>query len=207
MAFSFSLPRAQTCSSVSLPRHASMRDRLSSSLRTEQSKKRRWRASSISASIRGRGVVVREPIHIIGGGLAGSEAAWQIARRGLRSRASRNAAGPADTRAPDGPAGRAGVQQFAQIRAGIHRARGCSRKSCAGSIRCCSKRRGRREYPAAMRSPWIAKSFPRKSPRPSRPSRWSSCGARKSPPSPRTPSLSSPPARSPAMRSPRKSPA
>jgi methylenetetrahydrofolate--tRNA-(uracil-5-)-methyltransferase len=28
---------------------------------------------------------LREPIHIIGGGLAGSEAAWQIARRGLRS--------------------------------------------------------------------------------------------------------------------------
>ena len=26
---------------------------------------------------------VRDPIHIIGGGLAGSEAAWQIARRGL----------------------------------------------------------------------------------------------------------------------------
>ena len=30
-------------------------------------------------------MVVREPIHIIGGGLAGSEAAWQTARRGLRS--------------------------------------------------------------------------------------------------------------------------
>ena len=30
-------------------------------------------------------MVVREPIHIIGGGLAGSEAAWQIARRGQRS--------------------------------------------------------------------------------------------------------------------------
>jgi methylenetetrahydrofolate--tRNA-(uracil-5-)-methyltransferase len=28
---------------------------------------------------------VQEPIHIIGGGLAGPEAAWQIARRGLRS--------------------------------------------------------------------------------------------------------------------------
>jgi len=28
---------------------------------------------------------LREPIHIIGGGLAGTEAAWQIARRGLRS--------------------------------------------------------------------------------------------------------------------------
>ena len=28
---------------------------------------------------------MREPIHIIGGGLAGSEAAWQTARRGLRS--------------------------------------------------------------------------------------------------------------------------
>jgi methylenetetrahydrofolate--tRNA-(uracil-5-)-methyltransferase len=30
-------------------------------------------------------VVLSEPIHIIGGGLAGSEAAWQIARRGLRA--------------------------------------------------------------------------------------------------------------------------
>ena len=30
-------------------------------------------------------MVLREPIHIIGGGLAGSEAAWQTARRGLRS--------------------------------------------------------------------------------------------------------------------------
>lgn len=29
---------------------------------------------------------MREPIHVIGGGLAGSEAAWQIARRGLRVR-------------------------------------------------------------------------------------------------------------------------
>jgi len=29
---------------------------------------------------------LREPIHVIGGGLAGSEAAWQIARRGLRAR-------------------------------------------------------------------------------------------------------------------------
>jgi methylenetetrahydrofolate--tRNA-(uracil-5-)-methyltransferase len=30
------------------------------------------------------GMMSREPIHVIGGGLAGSEAAWQIARRGLR---------------------------------------------------------------------------------------------------------------------------
>lgn len=30
--------------------------------------------------------LLREPIHVIGGGLAGSEAAWQIARRGLRVR-------------------------------------------------------------------------------------------------------------------------
>src|SRR5579862_5688480 len=28
---------------------------------------------------------MREPIHIIGGGLAGSEAAWQVARRGVPS--------------------------------------------------------------------------------------------------------------------------
>ena len=30
-------------------------------------------------------MVLGEPIHVIGGGLAGSEAAWQIARRGLRA--------------------------------------------------------------------------------------------------------------------------
>jgi methylenetetrahydrofolate--tRNA-(uracil-5-)-methyltransferase len=30
-------------------------------------------------------MVLQQPIHIIGGGLAGSEAAWQVARRGLRA--------------------------------------------------------------------------------------------------------------------------
>ena len=30
-------------------------------------------------------MVLGESIHVIGGGLAGSEAAWQIARRGLRA--------------------------------------------------------------------------------------------------------------------------
>ena len=35
--------------------------------------------------------MTREPIHIIGGGLAGTEAAWQIARRGLQRRAARDA--------------------------------------------------------------------------------------------------------------------
>jgi methylenetetrahydrofolate--tRNA-(uracil-5-)-methyltransferase len=30
-------------------------------------------------------LLLREPVHIIGGGLAGTEAAWQIARRGLRA--------------------------------------------------------------------------------------------------------------------------
>src|SRR5262249_33694675 len=33
----------------------------------------------------GTSFLLREPIHIIGGGLAGTEAAWQIARRGVRS--------------------------------------------------------------------------------------------------------------------------
>ncbi len=35
--------------------------------------------------LEGRGLLLREPIHIIGGGLAGTEAAWQTARRGLRT--------------------------------------------------------------------------------------------------------------------------
>jgi methylenetetrahydrofolate--tRNA-(uracil-5-)-methyltransferase len=32
-----------------------------------------------------RGLLLREPVHIIGGGLAGTEAAWQVARRGVRA--------------------------------------------------------------------------------------------------------------------------
>jgi methylenetetrahydrofolate--tRNA-(uracil-5-)-methyltransferase len=35
--------------------------------------------------LEGAGLTLGEPIHIIGGGLAGSEAAWQIARRGMRA--------------------------------------------------------------------------------------------------------------------------
>ena len=41
------------------------------------------------------------PIHIFGGGLAGCEAAWQIARAGLRLRAFRNAARASNARAQD----------------------------------------------------------------------------------------------------------
>ena len=57
-----------------------------------------------------------EPIHIIGGGLAGTEAAWQVARRGLRAVLYEMRPGALHPRAPDRPAGRAGVQQFAEDR-------------------------------------------------------------------------------------------
>ena len=36
----------------------------------------------------GEGGVVSYQVHIIGGGLAGSEAAWQLAKRGIRVRLS-----------------------------------------------------------------------------------------------------------------------
>ncbi len=54
----------------------------------------------------------RQPIHVIGGGLAGTEAAWQIARAGVpvvlhEMRPVKKSSG-----ASFGVFGRAGVQQF-----------------------------------------------------------------------------------------------
>ena len=169
----------------SLPRHASMREKLCSSLRTEQSKKRRWRASSISASIKrtGRGCAGTHSHYRRWAGGAGSGLADGAARPALR--AARNAAGPADAGAPNGPVGRVGVQQFAQS----------EQESTApwllkeelrrlGSLLIAAA--PKREYPAAMRSPWTATFSRPKSPAPSPRIRASRSGARRSPPSPRT---------------------
>ena len=51
-------------------------------------------------------------ITIIGGGLAGCEAAWQAASRGVPVTLHEMRPGAADRRAPDRPARRAGLQQF-----------------------------------------------------------------------------------------------
>ena len=55
-------------------------------------------------------------IHIIGGGLAGSEAAWQAAELGADVTIHEMRAGAPDGRAPDRRPGRAGVQQFVSRR-------------------------------------------------------------------------------------------
>ena len=60
-------------------------------------------------------------IHIIGGGLAGCEAAWQVARAGGRAVLYEMRPRATDARAQDRRAGRVGVQQFAQERAGERR--------------------------------------------------------------------------------------
>ena len=61
-----------------------------------------------------RGPQARElmGVRIVGGGLAGSEAAWQAASRGVRGHAVRDAAGASDGRAQDRSARRAGLQQL-----------------------------------------------------------------------------------------------
>ena len=56
------------------------------------------------------------PVHVIGGGLAGSEAAWQLAAARRAGGAARDAAGAADRCAPDRQAGRAGLLQLVPLR-------------------------------------------------------------------------------------------
>ena len=56
------------------------------------------------------------PIHVVGGGLAGSEAAWQLAAAGVPGGAARDAPGARHRGAPDRPAGRAGLLQLLPLR-------------------------------------------------------------------------------------------
>ena len=53
-------------------------------------------------------------VNVIGGGLAGVEAAWQAAEQGANVRLYRDAARPADARTPDRQAGRDRLLQFAK---------------------------------------------------------------------------------------------
>ena len=52
---------------------------------------------------------------VVGGGLAGSEAAWALAERGVRVTLLRDAAGGADPGAPHRPPRRAGLHQHLQV--------------------------------------------------------------------------------------------
>ena len=81
----------------------------------------------------------REPRRtVVGGGLAGSEAAWALAERGIAGHAVRNAPGGADARPPDRPSGRTGLQQLLQVDRTRPTPTACSRPSCARSAVCCS---------------------------------------------------------------------
>ena len=57
-----------------------------------------------------------QPVHVIGGGLAGSEAAWQLAQAGDSGDSPRDASGPDDRRAQDRHARRAGLLQLVPLR-------------------------------------------------------------------------------------------
>ena len=74
-------------------------------------------------------------VTIVGGGLAGCEAAWQLARRGVAVDLYEMRPGAADAGAPDGRPRRARLlEQPARQRARPGR-RACSRRRCAGSAR------------------------------------------------------------------------
>ena len=145
------------------------------------------------------------PIHIIGGGLAGTEAAWQIARRGRR----------------------AVLYEMRPVRAtAAHQTDRLAELVCSNSLKseqestapwllkeelrrlgslllAAAQTRARARRPRAHGGPRGLRRRGHRRHR--RASRASSCGARKSPRFPRTPSSSSPPARSPATRWPARS--
>ena len=78
-----------------------------------------WRAFFILTASRHRATRFRamiSPIHIIGGGLAGSEAAWQLARRGVPVVLHEMRPVAHDRGAPDRPARRAGLLQLLPLR-------------------------------------------------------------------------------------------
>ncbi len=111
-----------------------------------------------------------QPIHIVGGGLAGTEAAWQAARRGVP--AVLYEMRPARPTPAHRPAG--SPNWFAATRSRASRPpprRGSSSRNCAAWIRCCCARPPRPAFPAAMRSRWTATRSPMRSSAPSPESR------------------------------------
>ena len=95
----------------------------------------RWRAQT-----RARREVVT--VTVVGGGLAGSEAAWALADRGVRRHACGDAPGGAHAGPPDRPPRRARLQQHLQVASSSTTLTACSRRSCATLGRsCCSMRR------------------------------------------------------------------
>ena len=165
MAFSFGEPRIHTCSSLSMPRQLSMR-----SGELAQPPDRAIEEDPVQRGFHFRtpvswngGAILPPPIHIIGGGLAGSEAAWQVARRGLRAvlyemRPAR--------RTPAHQTGRLAelvcsnsLKSEQESTAPVAAEGGTAPPGFAAAAR----RRTRRACPAATRSPWIARSSPKRS--------------------------------------------
>ncbi len=97
---------------------------------------------------------------VVGGGLAGSEAAWALAERGVRVTLHRDAAGGADPGA-SAPIGSPSWSAATPSSRSISPTRtASSRPSCARSAACCCRARTRRACRAAPRWPWIASSSP-----------------------------------------------
>ncbi len=98
-------------------------------------------------------------IRIIGAGLAGSEAAWQCARRGLAVELYEMRPGALDARAPDVELRRTGLLQFAEVRHREHRAVAAEGRNAPRRIAADGNRRARPPFPPVTRWPSIATSF------------------------------------------------
>ena len=89
-----------------------------------------------AAELAGNPLTLTKAIHIIGGGLAGSEAAWQIARAGVPCRPLRDAAGAPTPAHQTDRLAELVCSNSLKTRAARTPRRGCSRRNCAASIRC-----------------------------------------------------------------------
>ena len=106
-------------------------------------------------------------IRIIGGGLAGSEAAWQAASRGVPVTLYEMRPVPADARSTRPIASPNSSAAIPSAATSSTTPSACSKKRCGGSVRSSCARPKRAACRPARRWPSIASGSPRSSPRPS----------------------------------------
>ena len=120
-------------------------------------------------------------VKIIGAGLAGPEAAWQCARRGIAVELFEMRPGAADSGSRNRRLRRIGLLELAQVRLGKHRAVAAQRRDAASWIAADGDWRAKPPFPPGTHwrlTGWLLRA-PR--PRPSSASRSSPFTARKSP--------------------------
>ena len=112
------------------------------------------------------------PVQVVGGGLAGAEACWQLARRGVRS--------VLFEMRPETPTPAHRTRKLAELVCSNSFRSDDAGHNAVGLLHEEMRRRARSSWPAptaracprAARSPWTARTSPTPSPPPWKPSRW-----------------------------------